>query len=368
MSIELPDQYESIFERALAQAMMGNMQEAVDQLLRIIDRLGRLRAETMARKPDRQALLMNAWRSAVQFMRWEKRLGEAIAVSERLAQNRPDLNLVQVQIASLMIEQGDVEAGLARMRQSAEQNQDALTWTHLGTEYLLLKRYDAAEACYQAALPVAQNNDQAASTYAALFNLYRERDRVEEALDAWSMSAILDPDRSDMAFVVCRWLIERGDLERAQTYLERERSPLLRRFYLGLHDWHAGQQDEARAQWRQVLDMEVGKEELALDAWIEAALRLGKPEQVTARTSELDDQETTLSDPIIVMIGIAHTMLGNVQEAQARFQDLIRRLERRWPSRDRIPFKNWALLTSLVSEEEKLQAVAPYFETTDEHG
>lgn len=362
MSIELPDRYESIFGRALSQMALGNTQEAVDLLSRIVDRLGKLRAETLARKPERQRLLMNAWNSVVQLWRWERRFDEAIAISERFGQNRLDLNVVQVFIASLTIEKGDVKEGLARMRELAEKEQDAFVWSRLGEEYAALNRDDEAEACYQTALPLAQSNAQAASIYAQLFELYRENDRVEDALEAWNMNVVLDRDQADLAHQVYRWLIERGDLEKAQPYLERETNPVLRRFYHGFHDWHSGRQDEAKAQWEEVLDLEVEEDNLAITAWMEAALRLEEPEAAIGLAQELESGEHVPSIDTAVLTGMAYAMLGDVEEAQAQFQGVVRRLGRGWPSLDKIPSGRWALLTSVLHDEETLQAVAPYFE------
>ena len=100
--------------------------------------------------------------------------------------------------------------------------------------------------------------DLSATQAAAIGNLglvriYQESDRVDEALEAWSMAVVLNPEIGANVSAIYAWLIERGDLERAETYLNREQEPLRRTFYRGLLDWQAGRHDAARKKWRDVV-------------------------------------------------------------------------------------------------------------------
>ena len=57
MSAELPDSYQAIYQHAIQQMGVGESQEAIDSLLRIVKRLSRLRPETLQRKANLQRTL-----------------------------------------------------------------------------------------------------------------------------------------------------------------------------------------------------------------------------------------------------------------------------------------------------------------------
>ena len=52
MPVELADSYESIYRQAVAEMSAGNADEAIDLMLRIVRRLGRLQPETLERKSN----------------------------------------------------------------------------------------------------------------------------------------------------------------------------------------------------------------------------------------------------------------------------------------------------------------------------
>jgi tetratricopeptide (TPR) repeat protein len=362
MSAELPDSYESIYRRAMLQMATGDSAEAIESLLRIVNRLRRLRPETLQRKANLQDTLDAAYRAAVEFLRWEQRYDQAISIAESVLDRVPDPDPVRRQIASLMIEKGEVQDGIARLREIAETAQDFDSWADLGAEYRALKRYDQAETCYRSALRQAQDNEDAAMANLALFTVYREADRVDDALDAWDMAVVLDPDLSDGGVQAYGWLARRGDLDLARKYLDRERQPVRRQFYEGLLEWQAGNQDAARREWRRVLDMDVEMEDTDLAAWAEAALRLGEPGRADSRLAELAEDNQVPSASLVTLHGIAKLMLGEVEHAAGLFEQVAVRLRRAWPARAKIPADRWALLSSLVSDPDSLERVAGYFD------
>jgi tetratricopeptide (TPR) repeat protein len=238
--VELNDSYETIYQRAVSQMSLGNAEQAIASLWRIVNRLTRLRPETLQRRQNLRDILLTTWGSLVQFLRWEGRHKEAISACEAVRQHLPADQGVDRRIASLVIEQGDVEQGLAQMRQIAEDGASFAAWADLGAEYAALKHYDQAEACYQSALSLSQSNEEAAIANVGLFRVYRETGRVADALGAWSMVVVLDPDMNDHVSEVYTWLIERGDVEQVEKYLSRERDRARRAFYQGLRHWEAG--------------------------------------------------------------------------------------------------------------------------------
>jgi tetratricopeptide (TPR) repeat protein len=296
-------------------------------------------------------------------LRWERQYDQAIAIVESVLDRLPDPDMSRRQIASLLIEKGEVEEGLSRLREMANTKQDFVSWTDLGSEYRVLKQYDEAEASYQAALRLAQSNQQAALANVALFSIYQDADRVDDALDAWDMAVVLNPELADGVFQVYSWLIRRGDLDLAQKYLDRERHPVRRSFYEGMLDWEADNQDRARQAWRRVLGMDVEAEDPALAAWIEAALRLGEPARADERLADLLPDGQMVPAGIATLQGIASLMLGDTAEAIEYFGQVVTRLRRAWPSRNKIPAAYWELLTAVVPDAESHDRVRGYFQS-----
>jgi tetratricopeptide (TPR) repeat protein len=339
----------------------GRPDEAIESLWRIVNRLTRLRPQTLQRKESLQAILVTAWESLVQFLRWEGRYDEAISACQKVIDHLPTDAGADRRIGSLLVERGDVEEGLERLRQLADDKQSFMSWADLGAEYVALKRYEEAEPCYQAALSLAESNETAAIANAGLFRIAKETDRVGDALNAWSMIAVLDPDLGDHVSEVYTWLIERGDLERAEKYLNRERDPISRTFYQGMIDWQSERPDAAQSKWRRVLGMELDDEADAT-SWIEAAIRLGEPQRAAEAEEALLERDTATSVHEATALGIACAMLDEVDEAKAWFDQVVGRLKRGWPVKHKIDSRQWTLLTSVATNQETVQALADYFD------
>jgi tetratricopeptide (TPR) repeat protein len=365
MSVELPDSYEALYQRALFLMGTGESQEAIDLMLRIVNRLCRLRPETLQRKPHLQRTLHVAWSGAVQFLRWEQRFDEAIAITQDTLERLPEPVEGQKRIASLRIERGEVQEGLADMRQIAEEQEDLDSWLVLGAEYAALERYDEALDCDRTALSHATSNEEAATANLAIFRIHQAANRVDAALDAWNMAVVLDPELAEEVVTVYAWLIRQGALEQAASYLERDAQVVRRTFYEGLLHWQAGRQPAARSKWNDVLSMEEQVDNVGgdVEAWMEAALRLDLPGQAEGMAQELSGLGETRSVQVDVLRGIAKLMLGETEAAEVLFGQAVHRLERGWPSKSEIPALFWHLLTLVVTDQESASRAAPYFET-----
>ena len=88
MSGDLPGSYESMYRNALEAAGTGQVDKAIEMGLRMVNRLCRLRPETLSRKPDLRDMLWRSWYATIQFLRWEKRFPEAVDLGNRVA-DRP---------------------------------------------------------------------------------------------------------------------------------------------------------------------------------------------------------------------------------------------------------------------------------------
>ena len=363
MPVELNDSYEAIYRRAISQMAFGQTDQAIESLWRIVNRLTRLRPETLQRRETLQEILLATWESLVQFLRWEKRYQEAIRACEAVTKHLPLAQGAERRIASLMIERGDVEEGLVAMRQIAEGNPSFVSWADLGAEYAALLRYEQAESCYQSALALAKDNAEAAIANLGSFRVCRETDRADDALSAWGMAVVLDPEMGEHVSEVYTWLIERGDLELAEEYLGREQDQARHAFYQGLLDWQVGREDAAQSRWNDVLDMDIADQDIDAAVWIEAALRLGEPERAIESEPILTGENTVPSVDTATVLGIAYAMLDQIEDAKRWFDVVVQRLRRGWPATYKIEKHGWKLLNSLVPNQETVQVLADYFDT-----
>ncbi|MBN1640626.1 MAG: hypothetical protein JXA09_05260 [Anaerolineae bacterium] len=356
MPVDLNDTYDALYRRALAYIGIGDIENALETLWRIVRRLVQLRPETLQRREALQYTLEAAWLRLVRFLEWEKRYDEAIAACEMVRMHIPDLRASR-RIAALRIERGEIKEGLAQMREAVDAQPNAFAWIDLATAYLELERYKEAERCCQSALEVAQSNDEAVLANLSLFGLYKQTDRVSEALDAWSMAIVLEPELVTEVSDVYAWLIERGDLAQAERYLSREPNTLRRTFYRGVLHWAAGRENDATAQWERVLTMDVHAEGADVEAWLEAALRVGEPQRVLEYESEIPRGGPSLAISSALMMVAAHSLLGHDEEVQTWLAEIVRHLDRGWPTLGSIDERRMQFLRSLVTQPQVLEVL-----------
>jgi tetratricopeptide (TPR) repeat protein len=364
MSVELPDSYQAIYQRAIQQMGVGESQEAIDSLLRIVKRLSRLRLETLQRKPNLQQTLNASWSAVVDFLSWEQRYQEAIDLTTDVMDRLPDPREGPIRIASLTVESGQVEEGLAALTQIAHEQDDFAAWASLGSEFRILERYDEALDAYQAALRRATSNEEAVLANLALYSVYRSTDRIADALDAWQMVLVLEPEMADQEHQIYSWLIRDGLFSKAAPYLEREPFPLRRTFFEGLVDWHANRQEAARRKWQEVIDMDVEPDaDVDIEAFMEAALRLGTPKVADEVGQTLFLSGEMISVRAQVLRGIAKLMLDQPGLAQTHFEQALFRFRRSSRIRSGLAADQWELLTTLVPDSERTANMAQFFDT-----
>jgi hypothetical protein len=111
--------------------------------------------------------------------------------------------------------------------------------------------------------------------------------------------------------------------------------------------------------------MDINQGGIDVAAWIEAALRLNAPARALDAEEGLIQQTGAIPVDAVIGIGIAHAMLDHVEEAETRFGQVVQRLKRGWPARDKIEPAKWVLLNALVTEPRTIRALSGYFEAGD---
>jgi tetratricopeptide (TPR) repeat protein len=360
--VELDESYGAIYERASAAMARGDTDQAVQLLWRIVNRLTKLRPATLQRREALERTLRSAWSTLVQILRREKRYDEAIQACHAVANHLSGTRAPERMVASLRIEQGAVEEGLEQLRQIAEETSTLAAWTDLASEYMALDRYREAETCYKTARQLAESNETAAFVNVALFRTYQAMGRLDDALSTWGMATVLDPDLAVHVFEVYSWLIERGEVERAKRYLQREQNSARRMLYEGLSEWKSGHAAEARSLWQRVVQFDPQHEDVDEVAWMEAALRLNEPGQVLTFEEDAFGDLTLVTEGQATLVGIAHAAAGKLEGAKRWLDRVQRELRRAWPPTDKIAARYRVLLEQVVTDKDTVQVLRSYFE------
>lgn len=361
MPVELDQSYQAIYERALAAIGRDDTDQGIELLWRMINRLTKLRPETLQRRETLEDTLRAAWNALVRTLRREKRYDEAVQACRAVADHLSGARAPERMIASMRIEQGEVEEGLAQLLQIAEESSTLAAWADLGSEYMGLGRHEEAEAAYKQARRAANSNEAAAFANIALFRAYQAMGRVDDALSAWGMATVLDPDLAEHVFELYAWLIEQGEFDGAGRYLQREANNARRMLYEGLIEWKSGRKEEARSLWQRVVRLDPRDEHVDEVAWMEAALRLGEPERVLDFEREAFAGVTILNEAQATLLGIAHAAAGDLDRATHWLGQVQGELRRTWPYVDKIDPHYWALLEQAVTDQERVQALRSYF-------
>jgi len=361
--MRLMDSYQDLYTQARTARLSGQHEEAIIVYTRIIDRLSELSSETLEGRPDLEELLHQAGQELVEVLRWERRYDQAIELEEKLVALFPQEELVRrTEIANLLIERGQVEEGLSRLREIAQTDEDNIWgWITLGAQYVWLRRYEEAEAYLKQAANLEQAADEdVAFAYHYLFQSYKEQDRYDEAAAAWERARRLDPELQSSLPDVYRMFIEGGDHRQAHSYLRRERNRLRYLFHLGLMDHQQGDEYAAQRQWRRLADMEPDNYEEGHDDWAEGCLRIGLIQQaINELARRVNQGEISLRR--MQLLGVAWALADDVERAKAALNGAVMILDHSRPRRSKLSRRDWRLFEELVQDEEVLKGLEEYF-------
>jgi tetratricopeptide (TPR) repeat protein len=362
--MRLPDSYQDLYNEARAARMTGRHEEAITVYTRIVERLSQLSRETIEGRPDLEGLLHQASEELLEVLRWERRYDEAIELDRKLMALFPEEDLVRrTEIANLLIEKGQVEEGLSRLKEIAQADAGNIWgWITLAAQYLWLKRYEEAESYLRRATELEEAAEEdVAFAYQYLFHLYREQDRFDDAAVAWEQARRLDPEIESTLPEVYRMFIGSGDYRQAHSYLRREQNRLRYLFHLGLMDHEQGDDYAAHRQWRRLIDMDPEDYQEGQDDWAEACLRMGLVQRAINELARLVNQGE-ITARRMMLLGLGWAMTGDTEKAKAALDGAVMILDHSRPRRSRLSRDDWRLYEELVEDKEVLKALEGYFE------
>jgi len=359
----LPDSYEGMHERARALLQSGDTETAISLYRRLTDRLNRLTDRILERRPALQDLHRQARLELVSLLAGEGRYAEAMEVERVLVKTHPDeTKNWNRDLAILRIAKGEVEAGLAELREQAEKApEDPERWLVLGAESRLAGRLHDSQDALDRALEACSVDDDAnlVNTQFQRFLLFKEMRQVDDALAAWDEAVSRNPEVLSTVREVYTILTSEGRYKEALSYVARDPNPLQSGLQRGLVASLTGKSMEAKGEWREVAKLEPGKYEYGHDAWVEAVLRLGNPDPALEWLQESLPRYGT--PRLLVLSAIGWAMRKDVELAQALFQQALNMMRRQRPPKQKLDRADWQLLDSLVPDNETKGPLKSYF-------
>ena len=366
--LPLPNSYEGLLIQARSLAQVDLVPDAIAAYRRLIAKLDGLSAKILKRRPDLEDLRKQATVELIDLLAWERRFAEAAEFQKELLERDPErANVWRRRLASLRIQKGETEPGLADLRALAEEAPgDPWNWISLGEEARLEGRLAESLAAFDRAVAAGQAQDEKAraevlaSAHYRRFLLFKEMARWDDAVKAWQEAAALKPDEvAETLPDLYRALTDAGLYSMARTYVDRDTNSLRTGMQRGLLDLMTGKGGEAMQEWRTVAALDPLNFDSGQEAWVEAVLRLGDPQPVLDRLDQLlSDHGSTR---MLILGGIAWAMSGKAETAGTLLQRAIDLLRRERPPKTKLDGADWRLLTSLVPYAELRTALRPYF-------
>jgi len=369
--LPLPDSYEGLFIQARSLAQADLMPDAIAAYQRLVQKLGSLSDKIRSRRPELRDLHKQALAELVDLLAWERRFAEAVEYQKALLDLDNDPERVAYwrrRLASLRIQKGETELGLADLRTLAEEvPDDPWNWLSLGEEARLEGRLAESLDAFDRAVTIADHAqdeklraEALTSAHYRRFLLFKEMARWDDAVKAWEQAEALKPDEvAETLPDLYKMLTEAGLYSTARTYVDRDANGLRAGLQRGLLDVMTGKPVDAVQGWREVAALDPLSFDSGHEAWMEAVLRVGDPQPVLDR---LDDLLSGYgSTRVLILAGMAWAMSGNVETASALLQRAIDLLRRERPPKTKLDSADWRLLTELVPYADRRTALRPYF-------
>ena len=367
--LPLPNSYEGLFIQARGLAQIDLMPDAIAAYQYLIGKLDGLSDKILRRRPELEDLRKQALVELTDLLAWERRFAEAVEYQKELMERDPERATVwRRRLASLRIQKGETESGLADLRALAEETpDDPWNWLSLGEEARLEGRLTESLAAFDRAVSTAsqvedekRRTEALASTHYRRFLLLKEMARWDDATKAWEEAAALKPDEvAETLPDLYKMLTDAGLYSTARTYVDRDTNSLRAGMQRGLLDLMTGKPGEAMEGWRAVAALDPLSVESGQEAWMEAVLRAGDPQPVLDRLDDLLAGHG--SARVLILGGMAWAMMGKAETAGAMLQQATDLLRRERPPKTKLDGADWRLLTSLVPYAELRAALKPYF-------
>ena len=280
-------------------------------------------------------LLIEVGGDLTELLRWHHRYDEAIDLQLKLADALSDHERdFALQAATLRIESGEVEQGLADLILAAQGLDPHGSGLLLGATYAWLDRPDQALQHLRPVLaaPSASASDRAAASH-MMFQILGARKEIPAAVSAWTMARTLDGKDQEHLPELLRMLIYWYQYDAAATYVHQLKSEIHRTYFRTILDSKL-RALPSRHDWDWIHRYDRAGLGTDLEAYGEAALRAIAPDlALAALMPRIEAGE--LSRRELLLAGLAFAQQRDISRATWALDQALRLADLERPRRTR---------------------------------
>ncbi len=360
--MHIPGSYEDLIQRARQARAAGQPEAAIESYRRVVDRLSRVLPEMSPRDEQLQGYLITAADELQLVLDWMGEHAQANALCRQMAELDPDdSQLWRRRAATELIYTGEVESGLAELRQLTKEAPDDF-WhpLELAAQLLEMDRLEEAESMLAEAAQRARESEELGLLHWTRFRLLRKQGQFHAAARAWETARKHDAFFKRASETVYRMFIEAGDYDSALLYLDAEENPLVAGYYRGLLAHYRGDHARAEKAWRRVVQNRPGDFDAGWEAWAMAQFRLGERNTALEFLLTLIQRGYT-AEPCYLAIALIWAASGEAEVAKANLDTALRIRRQTFGPRALLPADLWSDFEELVTDEGLKQELRSYF-------
>lgn len=366
--LRLPDIPGSYYDRIMEarwHESNGELEEAVAIYQRLVARISSLPERRRAPGSDLNYFLVAAASDLATIMASLGDFEAAQLLCEQLQSWDPDdADWWRQRLYTLLIDQGQVEEGLAGLKQLANSEPDKFEhWSVLAAAAMGEQQFDLAEqALDRAALlaPLAKDEDASAQVHLTRFHVYRLQHRWREAGNEWDKAVELDVDIRQTQEGVLRMFIGAGLWDDASRYVGDPFPKPVGEYYQGYLAFRRGDKVRARILWRKVVEADHAKDRAVLNAQAMAWCHLGEPRNALSLLLREVSASREIPARTALVLTLGWAMEGNLEAAKADLGMAIRGLSDVVGAK--CPLLDWYDFEQLVHDQSIKAELRPYFE------
>lgn len=264
-----------------------------------------------------------------------------------------DVDWWRQRLYTLYIDQGQVEEGLAGLRQLADSEPDKFEhWNVLAAAAMGARQFDLAGQALDRAVvlaPLAKDEDAPAQVHLNRYNLYRQMRRWREAGNEWDKALELDNGLRETQEHVVRMFLGAGMWDDASRYVGDALPKPVEEYYQGYLAYRRGDKVRARFLWRKVVEGDHAGDRTVLNAQAMAWCYLGEPRKALTLLLRDVSASRELAARTALILTLAWAMEGNLEAAKADLGVATQDLSD--ISRSKLPLLDWYDFEQLVQDE-----------------
>ncbi|OQY30125.1 MAG: hypothetical protein B6243_10715 [Anaerolineaceae bacterium 4572_5.2] len=367
----LPGSYEDLYERGMSYFKEGQYDEALPVFERLYARLSKLSDKIFKRRPDLRELQLLSTEALAVLLGRQKEFERAEGLIQELIQltapQPAEARWIQMSLF-YKIDSGseDFQTVMDELRAMAVMYpEDRWAWSMMGRLWLHQGNYAEAESNFNRAIEREGSFSDFLITQTALFTLYKDQQRFDEAEEAMKILwRDLDVPDAKHPYPLYKMYLQSGNFKRAEYWLKQEKNPLNANFYRGLLAQKQGDEDAARDFWQKAVAEDPSLFEDGHPGWANAAMRLETdPLFIVEKLESLTGDDDDPAAHTLLMLAIAHIRAGNLDAARRILADLNddpMKTSLLWEPP--LNAEDWQLFTELISSAETQEAFKEYFE------